>query len=148
MKNKINYLFYSVLMAGLIGCGSGMRTMNVDLHCDDNCNDNNAIVVKIYQLKNAEKFRHASFESLQRNAEEILSDDLIPNSKYEKLMVPNESFQLKNLQIQKDANYLGIVGDFHSPAKDGWLQVIPLNKDFDNLKIMVHENYLTFKTND
>lgn len=148
MKNKINSFFYLIFLAGLIGCGGGLQTINVNLQCDGNCNDNNAVVVKIYQLKSADKFRHASFESLQRNAEDVLSDDLIPNSKYEKLMVPNESFKLKDLTINKDAKYLGIVGDFHSPAKDGWLQVIPLNSDIDNLSIMIHENYLTYKTND
>jgi type VI secretion system VasD/TssJ family lipoprotein len=140
MKYLLLILFlFSLLFIN--GCG-GAQTISIDMNCDKNCNGNNAIVVKIYQLKNADKFRNASFESLISNPEEILGDDLIPNSKYEKTLIPDETFQVSEYEIKPEAAYLGIVGDFYSPAKDSWQQVI-LASDIDNLKIMIHENSLS-----
>ncbi|RPI71300.1 MAG: type VI secretion system lipoprotein TssJ [Ignavibacteriales bacterium] len=122
-------------------CG-GVQTISLDMICDDDCNGNNAIVVKIYQLKNADKFRNASFESLISNTEVVLGDDLIPNSKYEKTLIPDESFEIPEYEIKPEAAYLGIVGDFYSPAKDSWQQVVPAS-DVSSIKITVHENSIS-----
>ena len=124
----------------LFGCGSGVQSLKVNLKCDGDCNGNNAIVIRIYQLKNADKFSHASFESLLRNPEATLSDDLIPDSKFEITLVPDQTFQIKDYTIKDGAKYIGVVGDFHSPAKDGWLHV---NSDIDGMMILVHQNYLS-----
>ena len=126
------------------GCG-GMQTISLNLNCDDDCNNSNAIVVRIFQLKNADKFKTTSFESLVRNPEEILKTDLIPDSKFEKMLAPGDSIQVEDVMIKSDARFLGVVGDFNSPAKDGWLKVISLDSGIDNLKITVHKNSLTCK---
>lgn len=138
---------YLLLLLPLIllftsGCGGGNETVNISMRCDTDCNESNAVVIKIYQLKNAEKFSHASFESLVRNPDETLADDLIAGSKFEKLLTPDEKFDLSKYEINKDAAYLGIVGDFHTPAKDGWSQVIPV-KDIDDFSITIHSNSLS-----
>jgi len=146
-KLSLIFVIYITLVL-FAGCGSSIQTVNFDLRCDDDCNDNNAIVVKIYQLKNADKFKYASFESLVRNTEAILGDDLIPNSKYEKTLVPGEVYQLKEIEIKNDALYLGVVGDFFSPAKDGWLQIIPTDSDLENLEIIIHKNALSLQNKD
>lgn len=142
MKNVISLLalFFSLYFTG---CGGGPQTINLNLHCNENCNNDNAVVIKIYQLKNAEKFRHASFESLMRNTEELLGDDIIPNSKIEKLFVPDETYEFSNIEIKNDAAFLAIIGDFHSPASDGWKQVIPIDSDLENIKVTVLENSLS-----
>ncbi|MDO8549081.1 MAG: type VI secretion system lipoprotein TssJ [Ignavibacteria bacterium] len=146
MKHSLLILFlYSLIL--IPGCGSSVQTISVDLTCDENCNENNAIVVKIYQLKNADKFRNASFESLIYNPEEILGDDLIPDTKYEKTLIPGESFPINEYEIKPEAGYIGIVGDFHSPAKDSWYQVVPVY-DIDKLNIIVHENSISFNKED
>jgi len=137
-------LFLILLIGNLIlmtGCG-GANRISVDMNCDDNCNENNAIVLKIYQLKNADKFRNASFESLISSPEDVLGDDLIPGSRYEKTLIPGETFQLNEYEIKPEAGYIGIVGDFYSPAKDLWSQVIP-SADIDNLNITVHEKSIS-----
>ena len=141
MKPILLFIF-SLLLLVYSGCGGGTETINVSLHCDSDCNESNAVVVKIYQLKNADKFSHASFESLLRNPDETLGDDLIAGAKFEKLMTPDESFKLSDYEIKKDAAYIGVVGDFHSPAKDGWSEVIPV-KDIDDLSIKIHSNSLS-----
>jgi type VI secretion system protein VasD len=130
---------YSLIL--ITGCG-GVQKISVDMTCADNCNESNAIVIKIYQLKNVDRFRNSTFESLIYKPEEILGDDLIPDSKYEKTLIPGESFQINEYEIKSDAGYLGIVGDFYSPAKNSWFQVVPVT-DVDELNIMVHENSIS-----
>lgn len=146
MKNiPALFLFFNLI---LIGCGGGPQTINVNLLCNENCNNNNAVVVKIYQLKNAEKFRHANFESLVRNPDELLADDLIPNTKIEKLLVPNESHDFNELEIKNDAAFLAVIGDFHSPSLDGWKQLIPIDSDLKNIKVKISENSLSVEIDD
>ena len=82
MKNFL-FLFAVYGIVSFTGCGSSINTAKFDLICDGDCNGNNAIVIRIYQLNNADKFSHASFESLLRNPEATLASDLIPNSKFE-----------------------------------------------------------------
>ena len=140
---KISFLSSFLLLLLIIwGCG-GAQIVNFNLTCDNDCNGNNAIVVRIYQLKNSDKFTHASFESLVRNPESTLADDLIPDSKFEITLVPTQTFKLKDYKIRDGAKYIGIIGDFHSPATDEWLQVIPVNSDINAVKILVHKNYLS-----
>lgn len=147
MKNALLFivLFFSFILAG---CGGGPQIINVNLHCNDNCNNDNAVVIKIYQLKNAEKFRHASFESLVRNPEELLGDDIIPNSKIEKLLVPGETHDIKELELKSDASFIGILGDFHSPATDGWKQIVSVDSDLGKIKVTVLENSLSVLAED
>ena len=140
---KFSLIIYYSLFIIISGCGGGVQSLKVNLKCDADCNDNNAIVIRMYQLKNADKFSHASFESLLRNPEATISDDLIPDSKFEVTLVPDQIFQIKDYTIKDDAKYIGIVGDFHSPAKDGWLQIIPVNQDINSLRVLVHQNYLS-----
>lgn len=142
MKNILilTVLFFTLQ---LTGCGGGPQTINLNLHCNENCNNDNAVVIKIYQLKNAEKFRHASFESLMRNPEELLGDDIIPNTKVEKLLVPNETHVFNNIELKNEASFVGILGDFHSPAADGWKQIIPINQELKNIKLTILENSLS-----
>jgi len=141
IKKVILCLFLPILLYSY-GCGGAPETINVSLHCDEDCNGSNAVVVRIYQLRNADKFSHSSFESLLRNPEATLGDDLIADGKSEKLMAPDESFSINNYEIKKDAAYIGIVGDFHSPAADGWRQIIPAG-DIGDITVRIHSNSLT-----
>jgi type VI secretion system VasD/TssJ family lipoprotein len=147
ITKKITFSLFLTVLLFVCGCGGGTESINVFVHCDQDCNENNAVVVKIYQLKNADKFSHASFESLLRNPDETLGDDLIAAGKSEKLMAPNESFSITDYEIKKDAAYIGIVGDFHSPATDGWRQIIPA-KDIGDITVRIHSNSLTVQEGD
>jgi len=131
-------------MVYFAGCGSGIQTINIDLSSDVNANGGNAVVIKIYQLTNDDKFRYADFKLLLKNAEKTLTNDLIPPIK-EKTMVPDENYNLKTLELNKDAAFLGVVGDFHSPAGDSWKKIIPLDSDIEYLKILIHENSLSIE---
>jgi len=142
------FIFGFMILVSMIyftGCGSGVQTINIDLSSDANANGGNAVVIKIYQLKTDNKFRYAQYESLLKNAEETLANDLIPPIK-EETMTPSEKYPLKEFKLSKDAAFLGVVGDFHTPAKDSWKKIIPLDSDIEYLKIFIHENSLTIET--
>jgi type VI secretion system VasD/TssJ family lipoprotein len=103
----------------------------------------NAVQMKIVQLKSAEKFKLASRESLLRNPDETLGDDLIPNSKVEKIMIPGETFSLENVELSEETKYIGIFGDFFSPSTDGWSQLIDVSEGKDEIKITIGKNFLS-----
>lgn len=143
-KFAFRFMIFPLLIY-FTGCGSGIQTINLALSSDVNANGGNAVVINIYQLTNDDKFQYASFNSLLNNAEETLANDLIPNSIIEKTMVPNENYDLKELELNKDTAFLGVLGDFYSPAKDGWKLIIPVDSDIESLKISIHENSLSFQ---
>lgn len=148
MKNILISFLFIVVSTLLSSCGGGNEIIQINLKCDDNTNSGNAVVITVYQLTNADKFRFSSFEELTKNPEQTLGADLIPSSKFERTMVPGETFNLDELEIKKEASFLGIIADFHSPSADGWQQLVPLNESFDQLIISVHENTISYKVDD
>jgi type VI secretion system VasD/TssJ family lipoprotein len=148
MKHKILSYLVPVIMFFSLSCGSSVRTLNIEFLCSEDCNNRNAVVIKIYQLKNDDRFRNANFQSFVMNPEGYLADDLIPNSKYERTMIPGESFQLRDVEIKSEAVYLGIMGDFHSPSQDGWQQIIDLAEDLENIAVIISENFLSIRKTD
>ena len=126
------------------GCGSGIQTINIDLISDVNANGGNAVVIKIYQLTNDDNFRYADFKSLWKNSEKTLANELIPPFR-EELIIPNKNIELKEFEISKDAAFVGVVGDFHSPSTNGWRLIISVDSDIDYLKILILENSLSLQ---
>jgi type VI secretion system VasD/TssJ family lipoprotein len=148
MKNATLLFLLAVISIYLSSCGGGNEIIQMQVKCDENTNNGNAVVITVYQLTNADKFRFSSFESLTQAPDVTLGSDLVPNSKFERTMVPGENFNLDELEIKKEATYLGIIADFHSPSADGWQQLVPLTENFDQLIISVHENSISFKIDD
>lgn len=148
MKNILSSFLFIILSTLLSGCGGGTEMIQINLKCDENTNGGNAVVVTVYQLTNADKFRFSSFEELTKNPEQTLGADLIPSSKFERTMVPGENFNLDELEIKKEAAFIGIIADFYSPSADGWQQLVPVNESFDQLIISVHENSISYKIDD
>ena len=85
----------------------------------------------------------ASRESLLRNPEETLGEDLVPNSKVQKIMIPGESYEIENIDVFEKTKLIGIVGDFFSPAKDSWSQLIDITEGQDNIKVIIDKNFIT-----
>lgn len=148
MKNILIKTLPIFLLVLFSGCGGGKDFIQVSLKSYDDSNGGNAVVVTIYQLTNADKFRLASFESLTKNPVATLGSDLISNSTFEKTMVPGESFKLDELELKNEAVFLGIIADFHTPSADGWQQVVTLKKSIDKVVISVHENSISVKVED
>ena len=148
MKNTLLKFLSVIILILFSGCGSGKEIIKIQFECDENTNNGNAVVVTIYQLTNADKFRFSSFESLTKNPDATLGSDLIANSTFERTMVPGEIFKLDELEIKKEATFLGIIADFHSPAADGWQQLVDTGKSLDELIILVHQNSISVQVDD
>jgi type VI secretion system VasD/TssJ family lipoprotein len=142
-KIILHLLFITLLI--LLGCG-GKETIKISLASDKNTNNGNAVVITVFQLTNAEKFRFSSFESLSKNPEATLETDLVTNSKLEKTMVPEEIFELNDIELKEEAAFIGIIADFYSPAPDGLKKLILINQDFERLIIYIHENSISIET--
>jgi len=136
---SISLFVLSVLF--LLGCGS--QSINILMKSTEDSNEMNAVQMKIYQLRSSEKFKLASRESLLRNADETLGEDLIPNSKIEKIMIPGETYNIENLDVTDETKFIGIVGDFFSPAKNSWSQLIDISEGQDDIKVIIGKNFLS-----
>lgn len=134
-------LFAFLSLFILSGCGS--PSVNIFMKCTDDSNDMNAVQIKIYQLRSSDKFSLASRESLLRNTDATLGEDIIPNSKLKKIMIPGESFNLEDVKLSDGTKYIGIVGDFYSPAKDNWSQLVNVVDGKSDIKILIGKNFIT-----
>ena len=92
MKNIFLKSFLIIISVLLSSCGGGNEMIKIHLKCDENTNSGNAVVITVYQLTNADKFRFSDFESLTQNPEVTLGSDLVLNAKFERTMVPVRIF--------------------------------------------------------
>ena len=136
----ISLCVLSILFA-IAGCGGS--NINILMKSTDDSNEMNAIQMKIYQLRSPEKFKLASRESLLRNINETLGEDLILNSKVEKIMIPGESYYIEDLKVTEDTKFIGIIGDFYNPAKDRWSQLIDVSEGNSDIKIIIGKNFIS-----
>lgn len=142
LRSYLKYLLFFLLPVSIAVTGCGPSTVSLKFDCEDKCNDNNAVVVQIFQLKSAGKFTLASRESLLRMPEATLEDELISGSKLEKTIVPGSSIDLKDIELYDDTKYIGLIADFFNPSSDGWRIVINPEEDGDDLRILIGKNSL------
>lgn len=133
----------SGLMIYLSGCGA--ETVNVTMKSSDDCNEKNAVVVKIFQMTSDEKIKRATRDALMRDMDAILANDLIPNTKIEKTLIPGSVISFDDIEIKEGAAFVGFIADFHAPATDGWLLIFALDSGGDDIKVLVERNYLALE---
>ena len=108
-------IIVAFLSFAFTGCGN--PTVNVLMKCTDDSNGSNAVRMKLYQLRSSEKFELSSRESLLRSTQETLGEDLIPNTKVEKIMIPGETFNIEDIELTDETKFIGVVGDFFLPVR-------------------------------
>ena len=145
-KHFILLLTLPLITTSLFSCGGS--TIGLSIKCDDDCNSNNAVVIRIYQLKNGEKFLRESRESLLKSAEEVLGDDIVNNSKVEKTMIPGELYSFSDFRLDVGTRYIGIYADFYTPAKDQWRKLIDTSNDLKDMVIIIGKNSLSISMDD
>src|SRR6188508_194117 len=65
-----------------VGCGSGVKDVRITLLPSDRLNPDESgaplsVIVRVYQLRNRERFERADFRALWKNDEKILEGDLL-----------------------------------------------------------------------
>lgn len=91
------------------------------------------VIVNVYQLRSAERFRESNFLVLMTQAEKILALDELEHIEVE--IKPGENIK-KNWLIHPEAQAIGIVAAYRNPSGNFWKKVIPL-KDLSYKKINI-----------
>lgn len=102
-----------------------------------------AVVVKVYRLRDGQRFEQAPFSAfLDEDAErDALGDDLI--SATEIVLQPNQRHEI-NQRLPPEAGTLGVVALFRSPAQGRWrLSFDALEAEADGVTVGLHACALT-----
>lgn len=81
------------------------------------------VVVRVYTLKNSERFSDATFRELWRDDKKVLGDNLV--SRQEFTVVPGTTLHV-SLPQKSSAQYLGAVALFRHPIHNQWRVITPM----------------------
>lgn len=83
-----------------------------------------SVVLNVYQLKDRQAFARLTFDDFVsgKSDESLLGDDIV--SKTELVVLPGNK-QALNTQLAPDAQYLGIVAIYRTPADQQWRYLVP-----------------------
>lgn len=123
------------------------RIVQISLNAGSNLNASKnqplAVVVKIYKLKNANSFMQAPLKSLTDSAAEkdFLGADLLQERDI--TLLPGQQYKVAE-KVSKEADAIGIVAFFHSPAPRRWKFVFDAARaEKTGIKLGVHACAMT-----
>ena len=123
-KHQAGFGILPVLMLVLAACG-GPKQISLNLQGTQEMNKQHSCVIYVYQLRGDTNFLSASLESFWEQGRESFAADIIEERKYQ--LVPGET-RTDLLTLKEDTVYLGAVGDFTEPDKEGWRRVYAFGK--------------------
>ena len=113
------------------------KQVDIFIKAEDQLNNGgNPVVLRIYQLSTDINFRNETSESFWRKDAFSSQGDIIGRPK-EIILHPGEILRLKNIKIEKNAAFLGIVADFYKPDNDQWSYIFDLAKNNINKLLIV-----------
>ena len=100
------------------------------------------VVLKVYQLKEEQQFKQASFEDLWKKDKVILSDALVSSQEY--IIYPGKTERYQFLSAE-GACYLGLVATFRMPEADTWKTItrIPQGMTPKSIHVNLKDNQLS-----
>jgi type VI secretion system VasD/TssJ family lipoprotein len=128
----------------MIECSSSAQLVGIGLYGDKNLNGGGyAVEVYICQLKNETNFVLADTESFWQEGIQDLAADLV-GTPIKTMLKPDEvkSFQM---EISKEAKYIGAAANFYSPDKNRWRQVFNTSELPKDIWIVVGYNNIEIK---
>ena len=121
------FLIMLIIGSVTVGCGSGVKDVRVTLLPTNRLNPDESgaplsVIVRVYQLRNRERFERADFRALWKNDEKVLEGDLLERKE---ITVYPETKNSVELQIdqKKGVQFLGIMALFRKPEGELWRQV-------------------------
>lgn len=102
------------------------------------------VQVKIYQLRDKQKFLHASFQDLWLRDRSTLATTLV--AKRVLMINPSSTSDVK-IRRKKAAKYLGLVAVFREPWMSRWRVLMPVPhgvKSWQRIKVQLHANTIRF----
>jgi type VI secretion system protein VasD len=153
---KLTLVLSLLFIGGMTGgCGSGVKDVRVTLLPTDHLNPDESgaplsVIVRVYQLKNRERFERADFRALWRNDEKVLEGDLLERKEVTVYPETKTSVELQ-VDQKKGVQFLGVMALFRKPEGELWRQVtssdvsswVPFRTP--RVKFILDEHKLTLK---
>lgn len=143
MKNRLYFIVLTVLLSIVLsGCGAvqsvsevtteiakavftwDIRTLHLDFNSRGELNVDDeflssAVVVRIYQLKEKDKFTSATYASLVNNDVDTLGETVLERKEF--ILKPSSSASI-DVPLNKNAAFIGIIALFRDPnlIRDDW----------------------------
>lgn len=117
-----------LLSSGLLltGCAAPKLMVNLKTGAELNQNEQGEslpVLVRIYLLRQAQKFTDADFNTLWKSDEATLGGDIVVRE--EVTLFPDSNYVFEFERVKKSgAAYLAVVGIFRKPTEDCWRQLI------------------------
>ncbi|PCM43933.1 type VI secretion system lipoprotein TssJ [Marinobacter sp. ANT_B65] len=93
------------------------------------------LVVRIYELKSAAKFKDAGFFDIYDDAEALLGEDLLG---YAETIIRPARGQVHEMRLHKDTTHIGIVGAFRDIENAEWKLTFAADpRGYENLRISI-----------
>lgn len=127
-------LILTLIVAVLIvqvGCSSNTKPVRLALISTKqlNVNDDGAplpVIVRVYQLRQKEKFEQASFTALWKGDKELLESDVL--ERRELTLHPESELTVElEVETKKGAEYIGVLALFRKPDNDAWKKIMSTN---------------------
>jgi type VI secretion system protein VasD len=125
---KLTLVLSMLLISSLtVGCGSGVKDVRVTLLPTDRLNPDElgaplSVIVRVYQLRNKERFERADFRALWKNDEKVLEGDLLERKEVTVYPDTKTSVELQ-VDKKKGVQFLGVMALFRKPEGELWRQV-------------------------
>ena len=148
-------LFLIILIIGSMTAGCGVRDVRVTLLPAQRLNPDDSgaplsVIVRLYQLKNRERFERADFRALWKNDEKVLEGDLLERKEVTVYPETKTSVELQ-VDQKKGVQFLGVMALFRKPEGELWRQItssdvsswVPFRTP--RVKFILDEHKLTLK---
>lgn len=142
-------LLFSLLMTGCSNVASVLNLdsdleLNILARADINPDDReiaSPLVIRLYELKDNNKFEKMSFYDIYQNDKELLGKNLVNKHVFDPL-VPDSKLT-KILVLDKKTKYIGIFAEFTQYKNSIYLSVVEIDQHFDKtVKIILTGNEL------
>jgi type VI secretion system protein VasD len=126
--HRLSFCLLLFFMGGaIVGCGSGVKDVRVMLLPTNRLNPDESgaplsVIVRVYQLKNRDRFERADFRALWKNDEKTLEGDVVERKEVTIYPETQTSVELQ-VDRKKGVQFLGIMALFRKPEGELWRQV-------------------------
>ena len=122
MNNKKRFfLLLSLSLTALTACSTS--TLKITVQADDTVNHSLPVLIRIYTLKNTQKFNEATFRELWHNDKSILGNSLVSQQSFS--IAPGAT-HIITLFKKSNTRFIGVVGLFCHPYNRHWRAITPM----------------------
>ena len=105
------------------------------------------VLIRVYQLSQADIFNHATFQQLWLNDDQALGSSLI---KRQEIILNPKSTAIVNIIPDENAHYIGVIALYRNPKQSQWriIQAMPskIAAMMSSIHVVVAGNKITFIT--